>query len=61
MAFSGLELKRIDCKVGEFCRKHSPLEHADELRTVCEVERHSVTMYEERPPWDGFAEGRVGA
>lgn len=56
MAFDELELKRIDRTVGELCRKCSPPEHADELRTVYEVEGHSVTMYEERPPWDGAGE-----
>ena len=56
MAFDELELKRIERTVGELCRKSSPPEHADELRTVYEVEGHSVTMYDERPPWDGVGE-----
>ena len=56
MAFDELELKRIDQTVGELCRKCSPPEHADELRTVYEVEGHNVTMYDERPPWDGVGE-----
>ena len=56
MAFDELELKRIDRTVGELCRRCSPPEHADQLRTVYEVEGHSVTMYEERPPWDGVGE-----
>ena len=56
VAFDELELKRIERTVGELCRKCSPPEHADELRTVYEVEGHSVTMYEERPPWDGVGE-----
>ena len=56
MAFDELELKRIDRTVGELCRKCSPPEHADQFRTVYEVEGHSVTMYEERPPWDGVGE-----
>jgi hypothetical protein len=54
--FSELELKRIDRLVGELCRRCSPPEHADQLRTVYEVEAHSVSMYEERPPWRGEAE-----
>ena len=53
MAFRELELKRIDRAVGELCRRHSPPEHAGELRVVYEVEGDSVTMYEERPPWRG--------
>lgn len=56
MAFDELELKRIQRTVGELCRKCSPPEHADQLRTVYEVEGHSVTMYEERPPRDGAGE-----
>ena len=62
MAFDELELKRIDHTVGELCRKSSPPEHADQLRTAYQVEGHSVTMYEERPPWDGAGEWtRAGA
>ncbi len=53
MAFSELELKRIDRTIGDLCRRLSPPEHASELRVVYEVEGHSVSMYEERPPWDG--------
>ena len=56
MAFNELELKRIDRTVGELCRRCSPPEHADEVRTVYEVEGHSVSVYEERPPWDGDGE-----
>jgi hypothetical protein len=56
LAFSELELKRIDRTVGDLCRRCSPPDHADELRTVYEVEGHSVSMYEERPPWDGVDE-----
>ncbi|MGE5229494.1 MAG: DUF3024 domain-containing protein [Deltaproteobacteria bacterium] len=56
MAFDELELKRIDRTIGELCRKFSPPEHADQLRTGYEVEDDSVTVYEERPPWDGVGE-----
>jgi hypothetical protein len=56
VAFDELELKRIERTVGELCRRCSPPEHADQLRTVYEVEGHGVTMYEERPPWDGLGE-----
>lgn len=56
MAFSELELKRIDRIVGGLCRRCSPPEHADELRTVYEVVGHAVSVYEERPPWDGIGE-----
>ena len=56
MAFSELELKRIDRIVGGLCRRCSPPEHADEVRTVYEVVGHAVLVYEERPPWDGVGE-----
>ena len=51
-------LKRIDRTVGELCRKCSPPEHAGELRTVYEVEGHSVTNEWQLYPWcssDGSA------
>ena len=56
VSFSELELKRIDRTVGELCRRGSPPEHADQLRTVYEVEGHGVSVYEERPPWRGEGE-----
>lgn len=54
--FNDLELKRIDRTVGELCRRCSPPEHADKVRTVYEIEGHSVSVYEERPPWEGVGE-----
>lgn len=56
MAFSELELKRIDHTVGALCRRSSPAEFADKLRIVCEIEGHSVSVFEERPLWDGPGE-----
>lgn len=56
MAFSEIELKRIDRTIGELCRRCSPPEHADQLRTVYEVDGHSVSVFEERAPWDGRGE-----
>ena len=53
MSFSELELKRIDRTIGELCRRSSLAEHADKLRFVCEIDGHAVTVWEERPPWDG--------
>jgi hypothetical protein len=53
MAFTELELKRIDNTVGELCRRDSPPEHASELRVVYDIDGHNVSMWEERPPWDG--------
>jgi hypothetical protein len=51
VAFSELELKRIDDLVGGFCRRRTPPEHADQLRLVYEIERHIVILSEERPDW----------
>ncbi|KAF0209563.1 MAG: DUF3024 domain-containing protein [Actinomycetota bacterium] len=53
MSFSELELRRIDATVGGLCRRMSPAEYADELRFTYEVDGHAVSIWEERPPWDG--------
>ena len=53
MAFSELDLRRIDKLVGGLCRQNSPAEYSDELRFVYDVDGHSVSIFEERPPWDG--------
>jgi hypothetical protein len=61
VAFSELELRRIDKTVGELCRRLTKPEYADSLRFVHEIEGHAVSLYEERPPWDGVGEWtRVG-
>ena len=51
MAFTELELKRIDKAVGELCRRMSPPQIADKLRVVYDVEGQSVSIWEERPHW----------
>jgi hypothetical protein len=56
VAFSEIELKRIDRTVGELCRRISPPQHADELRFAYDVDGHAVSIFEERPPWDGKGE-----
>ena len=53
MAFSELELKMIDSTVGELCRRRSPAQFADQLRFVYDIDGHAVSIWEERPPWDG--------
>ena len=53
MAFSELELKRIDRTARELCRRSSPAEHADKLRFECDIDGHTVSIMEVRPPWDG--------
>ena len=55
MSFSEIELKRINRTLGELCRRHTPHEHADELRFECEIKGHTVSVWEVRPPlgWGG--------
>jgi hypothetical protein len=52
MAFSELELKRIEQTVGEFCRKRSPAHLRDKLRLESSVKGHEVVLVEQRPKWD---------
>jgi hypothetical protein len=52
MAFSELELKRIEQTVGEFCRKRSLAHLRDKLRLEYSVKGHEVVIVERRPRWD---------
>ena len=52
MAFSELELRRIEQTVGEFCRKRSPVHLKDKLRLEYSVKGHEVVIFERRPKWD---------
>jgi hypothetical protein len=52
MAFSQIELKRIEQTVGEFCRKRSPPHLSRELRLEYAVKGHDVVIYERRPRWN---------
>jgi len=52
MAFSDLELKRIEQAVGEFCRTRSPAHLKDKLRLEYAVKGHEVVIFERRPKWD---------
>ena len=56
MSFNELELKRIDRTVGELCRRRTRPEHADQLRFECEIDGHTVSIWEVRPPWDGVGD-----
>jgi DUF3024 family protein len=51
MAFSELDLKRIDRTVGGLCRKRSPREFHDQLRLEYRVARHEVLLFEVRPAY----------
>jgi hypothetical protein len=53
LAFTELELRRIDKTVGELCRRMSPPQLADQLRVVYDIDGDSVSIWEERPPWRG--------
>lgn len=52
MAFSELELKRIEQSVGEFCRKRSLAHLKDKLRLEYSVKGHEVVIFERRPKWN---------
>ena len=49
MAFSEIELKRIDNLVGEMCRNLTNPEFKDELSLEYKVQGHDVVVFEKRP------------
>lgn len=51
MAFSELELKRIEKLVGGLCRRRTRPELADQLRLDYEIDGQNVLLFEERPDW----------
>lgn len=56
MAFSEMDLKRIEQTVGAFCDKCSPVELKDKLRLVYVGKGHEVIIAERRPRWDNQTE-----
>jgi hypothetical protein len=56
MAFSELELKRIDRLVGGFCRRRTANWRAEQLELLYEVGPESVVLFEERPDWRDSAQ-----
>ena len=56
MAFTDSELTTIGAALDDFCVRHSPADHSDQLRTAYEVERLAVILFEERPDWRGTGE-----
>jgi hypothetical protein len=52
MAFSQIELKRIERTVGELCHRRSPAHLRDRLRLEYAVKGHEVVIYENRPRWN---------
>ena len=51
MAFTELDLRRIDRLVGGLCRRRTRPDLADQLRLDYEIDRQSVVIFEERPDW----------
>ena len=51
MAFSEIELRRIDEVIGGLCRRRSPAHLADKLKLAYEVKGHNVVVFEVRPDW----------
>ena len=49
MAFSEIELKRVDRAVGGLCRRRNRPEFKDELSLEYEVKGHDVVLLERRP------------
>lgn len=56
MAFSEVELKRIEQTVSVFCSKRSPAHLRDKLRLAYTVKGHEVVIVEQRPRWDNESE-----
>jgi hypothetical protein len=52
MAFSEIELERIDKEVGGLCKKRSPAHIKDKFSLEYRIKGHEVIVYERRPQWD---------
>ena len=52
MAFSEIDLKRIDKIVGGFCQHKTPQHCSDQLKFDYRVNGHDVLLVEIRPRWD---------
>ncbi len=61
MAFSEIELARIQKTVGALCARRNRPELKDEVSLEYRVEGHDVTVFERRRKWrgPGFTEGGV--
>jgi hypothetical protein len=51
MAFSEIELKKIDRFVGGLCRKRTPEKYKNELKFEYRIKGHDVEIIEIRPFW----------
>lgn len=56
MSFNELELKRINRSVGELCRRKTHPEFIEQLRFEWEIDSHTVSIWEVRPPFDGVGD-----
>lgn len=56
MAFSEVDLRRIEQTVGVFCGKRSPRHLKEKLRLMYAVKGHEVVIVELRPRWDNQTE-----
>ena len=54
MAFSDIELERIDSVVGDLCRKRNRSEVSDQLNLEYYVDHHDVVLFERRPAYSPF-------
>jgi hypothetical protein len=52
MAFSEIELKRIDKEVGGLCKRRSPVHIKDKFSLEYSVKVHEVLIYSRRPRWN---------
>ena len=52
MAFSEIELKKIEKFVGGLCNQKTPEKYKNELRFEYRIKDHDVLIYEIRPRWD---------
>jgi hypothetical protein len=52
MAFSEIELKRIDKLVGGLCSKKTPVQYKDKLCFEYRITGHDVLIFEIRPQWN---------
>jgi hypothetical protein len=51
MAFSEIELARVEKAVGGLCQRRTRPEIRDKLRFEYAVQRHDIELYEVRPHW----------
>jgi hypothetical protein len=56
VASSATELEIIDDTIRALSQRISPPRLAGKLRFVCEIDGHSASIIEERPPWEGSGE-----